>query len=174
MYKLEEKDFNWYGFKLDKALKQLSATKYLGTFCIKGAYKPAAVFYSANPDLSKGHKPYPFLFTEGDRLYVGGMTEEEFEKERYQTGAHCHSCKATIYSVNRHDFRSCACNEEDTHITVDGGKDYFRFLWGKKASYDYVNIDFKTGQIEKTEDTRNSGDIAADKKAAEMIEEESS
>ena len=167
--KLNKDDFNWYGFDLVKAAKHLgNDVEYLGTFCIKGAYAPAAVFYSPNPDLSLGHKHYPFLFMRGKQVFVSGMTEEEFEEERYQTGAHCKNCDDVIYSVNRHDYRPCKCEKGQKQIFVDGGKDYFRFCYGTDSDSESVRIDFKTGQIEITTDARNAGDRRIDEKADQL------
>jgi len=140
---------NWYGFDLDKAQDELGdGVKYLGTFCIQGNYSPVAVFYSPNPDLSKGHKPYPFLHLDtNNQLWVGGMTKEEMEAERYQTAAHCHNCGDVIYSVNRHDYRACSCYRKLKRIFVDGGKDYLRMAFNKKSKYKIYTLDFITHEL---------------------------
>lgn len=171
--KLDHKYHNYNGFVIEAACKKLGTkVKHLGTFCIKGAYLPVTVFYSEEPDLSKGHKHYPFLVKDGDYIAVGAMDEEEFEKERYQTGTYCNHCETLIYSTMRHDYRPCKCEDEKKQIHVDGGKDYFKFSWGKEASFQHVKIDFKTGKLTPTEDANDKGDIAVDKKADEMIEED--
>lgn len=46
----------------------------------------------------------------------------------------CLTCGEVIESLHRHDFRSCSCPEE-TQVSVDGGKDYERRLYGPKAKW---------------------------------------
>ena len=125
-----------------------------------------------NPNLEKKHKPYCYLVAQNEQILIGGITEEQMEEERYQTGTYCKHCKTVIYSVMRHDYRACKCKDNEKQIHVDGGKDYFKFSWGKEASYDFVKIDFKTGQIEITDDCRNKKDIEIDEKADKLTDEE--
>ena len=143
---LKHENFNWYGFKLDKAAERLGKNvKYLGTFCVRGQYKPSAVFYSPTPDLEKGHKPYPYFVIVDGTMYVAGMTAEEMEKERYQDGVYCKKCDDLIYSVMRHDFRECKCGD----LFIDGGKEYTRFGYNNDSEYQFVKIDFLTGNLKE-------------------------
>lgn len=171
--KLDHKYHNYWGFKLDKACKHLGENvKFLGTFCVQGNYEPVAMFYAPTPDKEKGHKHYPFLFMKGKTMYVSAFDPEHFEPERYQTGTHCNHCKTVIYSTMRHDYRGCKCKESEKQIFVDGGRDYFKFSWGKEASFQHVKIDFKTGHIEITEDARQKKDVKIDELADKLADEE--
>lgn len=163
--KLDHEDFNYYGFNIERIKEKVEGDlTYLGTFCIFGNYKPVAVFANASPNLEKGHKPYCFLFERDGRILIGGMDEEQMEEERFQTGVYCKNCDTVIYSVNRHDFRPCKCVERKKGVTIDGGKDYTRFLWDKESNYSFVKIDFKTGNIEVTEDARGRKDKEIEEK----------
>lgn len=46
----------------------------------------------------------------------------------------CLVCNTTIESMDRHDFVVCKCPEE-SHVFVDGGDDYVRRGWSKKAHW---------------------------------------
>ena len=48
----------------------------------------------------------------------------------------CLTCLTTIESTYRHEFVRCKCKDNDTMICVDGGKDYCRRVWGKKARWE--------------------------------------
>ena len=151
--KICKEDHNFYGFDTDKACEYFEGDlTYLNTFCVKGYYKPVAVFKNANPDRSKNHKDYMLLFTKlldisdftTRRLIISGMDADEMEKYRYQTGIYCPDCKDVIYSVNRHDYRHCSCGK----CMVDGGKDYFKTNMAGKT----VKIDLLTDNIEIIEE----------------------
>lgn len=49
----------------------------------------------------------------------------------------CPSCGDIIYSVARHDFHSCTC----TQTSVDGGFDYFRYLFKSKPEVLEIEVD---------------------------------
>ena len=133
--KLKKSNFNWYGFKHSLIKKKFEGDlTYCGTFSIKsnvsGSYVVWAVYHSKNPNREKGHKDYMLLGLfdvnsisgKEKKVYVSGRDAKEMELERYQPGKYCPKCKDLIYSVDRHDYRTCKCGE----CSVDGGKDYFR------------------------------------------------
>lgn len=139
--KICKEDHNWYGFDTVYAEKFFEGDlTYLNTFCIMGNYKPVAVFHNTNPDRSKNHKDYMFLWSDGEKSIVSGIDADKIEKYRYQKGMYCPDCKDVIYSVMRHDYRHCSCGK----CMVDGGKDYFKNnMVGKE-----VKIDLLTNEIE--------------------------
>lgn len=47
----------------------------------------------------------------------------------------CLHCGTIIESVHRHDFVTCKCEDEDLRVSVDGGKDYARRVFGHRANY---------------------------------------
>ena len=139
--KICKEDHNWYGFDTEYAEKFFEGDlTYLNTFCVKGVYKPVAVFKNATPDKSKNHKDYMLLWTENEKTIISGMNTNEMEKYRYQKGMYCSNCKDVIYSVMRHDYRHCSCGK----CMVDGGKDYFKTNMAGKS----VKIDLLTDEIE--------------------------
>jgi len=128
-----------------KVLKAYNGTKFINEMQVKdknGNYTnfPVSVYYAKTPDLDKGHKPYFFLFKEEDRLFVGGLTVDQMEDNRYQKGIYCHDCGDVIYSKYRHDYTKCTCGNS----SVDGGKDYLKFS-GRKINI--VMIDLLTDEI---------------------------
>lgn len=52
-----------------------------------------------------------------------------------RNAALCRTCMVVIESKDRHDFRVCDCDDEDTRIFVDGGLVYQRFGWGPHSSW---------------------------------------
>jgi hypothetical protein len=151
---------DWYGFDLKKACKMLggkaAGVSYLGTICDgKGAI---ALFHSTNPDVSKGHKEYPYLFTTHSCLFVNAYDSEDVQQHKMLLGAYCHKCKDVIYSCHNHDYRHCSCES----INVDGGSHYFRFGHNKGSKYTLVNIDILSGTITKAKEEnveKNSSNI---------------
>ena len=147
MKKINKRKFNWFGFKHSKIKKHFEGiSHYCGTFSVKvnsdGEYVPCAVYYSKNPNRKKGHKDYLLLTTtdalDKRKMYVLGRDAAEMEEERYQLGKYCPKCEELIYSVSRHDYRTCKCGE----CSVDGGKDYFRC----SVKGEDVKIDLITGE----------------------------
>jgi len=55
---------------------------------------------------------------------------------------HCNTCDTTIESLHRHDFRSCRCSDENTRVSVDGGFDYQRRLWGEGADFTVIDEEY--------------------------------
>lgn len=49
----------------------------------------------------------------------------------------CDTCGASIQSKHRHDFVSCGCTDSSTRISIDGGGDYERVLFGSKAKWHF-------------------------------------
>lgn len=155
--KLDKDNFNWYGFDHDKVRQKFGDLdgnlEYIGSFCVKGMYRPAAVYYAPNPDRSKGHMNYVFFWKEMDpvlfrnTLLVSGMSPEAMEEYRVQEGIYCQECDDLIYSVMRHDMRYCGCKK----TFVDGGRDYMRYGGGLP-----VMIDLLTGE---TKDPNSSGAV---------------
>ena len=140
--KINKEDHNYYEFNIDKVCEHFEGDlTYLNTFCIKGTYKPVAVFHNTNPDRNKNHKDYMLLWANGENVIVSGMDADKMEEHRYQKGMYCPDCKDVIYSVMRHDYRHCSCGR----CMVDGGKDYFRTNMTGKG----VKIDLLTDTIEK-------------------------
>lgn len=131
MKKIKKSKFNWFGFKHSEVKKRFEGElSYCGTFCLKsnfaGEYIPWSVYHNAKPNRKKGHKDYMLLtldYSTGEKkMWVSGRDDKEMEKERYQWGIYCPACKELIYSVTRHDFRTCKCGV----CSIDGGKDYIK------------------------------------------------
>lgn len=133
---------DWFGFNISKACEHLGGAKaevsYIGT--VDGPKGTIALFHSKNPDRSRGHKNYPFLFTRDTRLFVGAF--DDMQDLNWQSGILCHNCKTAIYSCNRRDYRSCKCGK----CHVDGGKSYLK-ISGEPSDYTIVNINLLTNGI---------------------------
>lgn len=142
----------WYGFSHKNVAKRFSGDlTFCNEFCVKDEYKPVAVYHAANPDRSKGHKDYMLLqTTEGGGGLVRGMTPEEIEPFRRQSGLWCHGCNEVIYSIMRHNMQGCKCKS----VSVDGGQDYFKVSFKKGADYTMVEIDLLTDKIKIIEEKR--------------------
>lgn len=117
---------NYFGLNIKKAEKELKA-KYLNDVCLKDAdgnwiNVPVALFYSKNPDVSKGHKHFPFIIYRDSDSVVIGAFDELLDEIRYVNAIHCPECDEVIYSSYRHDFVECKCKQ----CFIDGGRDYFR------------------------------------------------
>ncbi len=136
---------NWYGFDHDAVNKRFDGDlTFVNDICVNGEYYPVAVYRAANPNVEKGHKKYMLLQTtnEGGGL-VRGMSEEEMEKWRYQDAVHCLKCNQVIYSINRHDFRSCRCES----ISIDGGRDYTKLACDNTSRYVLGTLDLLTDEF---------------------------
>mgnify|MGYP003661971083 CR=1 FL=1 len=58
----------------------------------------------------------------------------------------CNHCRQTVYSRARHDFRTCKCFHNEagsTGVAVDGGRDYFKLLYGDAGSYEVLELDIR-------------------------------
>lgn len=61
----------------------------------------------------------------------------------------CLTCGIIIESTHRHDFKSCKCQSHTTRVSVDGGSDYNRRVFGNEAKWDeIININKISGVIE--------------------------
>lgn len=139
--KVERKKPNYFGFDHAKVNKNFEGElEFVNEFCVNGEYVPVAVYRSANPNTEKGHKKY-MLLQSHPKPIVRGMTEEEMEPFRFQEAIICRTCNTLVYSVNRHDMSRCHCKKESTEVFIDGGREYTRILFGKKAKYDLVKYD---------------------------------
>ena len=150
----------YYGFDHAKVAEQFGGgISFVNEFCIRNEYSPVAVYRAANPDLSKGHKRYMLLQTNSQGGMVRGMTEDEMEKERFQTAVLCQNCNSVIYSMNRHDFHPCLC-PKDKAVFVDGGKDYIKVNFSKKSKFQQVRLDLLTDTWTLCSELTNSTDTS--------------
>ena len=63
--------------------------------------------------------------------------------------AQCPKCHDEIYSRAQHDFRECSCSKTGKEgISVDGGRDYFRF--GHSADVDFKKVIFRNRRLKVT------------------------
>lgn len=133
-------DQPYWGFNNEKALERFKGTKFIGEFCLVGKSIPVAVYYSANPDRSKGHTDYFFLFQRKfdgkDHVVISGLNAKEMEEHRYQDAIHCLKCDEVIYSKYRHDFHYCTCGS----VAIDGGRDYTK-ITGNQEDFETVILD---------------------------------
>lgn len=72
----------------------------------------------------------------------------------------CHNCGESPWSATVHDFVTCGCLTSDLQVSVDGGQDYCRRLWGVKADFTDISIivtqEHYDGMVEAiTDKTRN-------------------
>lgn len=135
---------NWYGFdhvKVDEMFK--GGLTFVNDFCVNSEYKPSAIYRAATPDTSKGHKKYMLLTNTDSGFVVRGMDEQQIEQFRFQDAIHCRSCGDVIYSVMRHDFRSCTCG----NVSIDGGRDYTKVSYQPNADYQNMVVDLLTDTI---------------------------
>lgn len=128
---------NWYGFNHIKVNEMFTGElTYLNDMCINNEYRPVAVYKVDNPDKSKGHKEYLLLQTTPEGGLARGMTPEEIEPFRFQEGVICNLCQDVLYSIMRHDFRTCSCG----NVSIDGGRDYTKINY-KTIGYTEVTLD---------------------------------
>jgi hypothetical protein len=141
--KIKKED--WYGLNHEKVREKFEGNPvFLNYFCVKGNYQPSAVYHSLNPNREKGHKDYMLLTKFDEQWYVSGMSEKEMQKERYQDGILCLSCNTVLYSVNRHHFHKCGCENE---TFVDGGKDYMRYGAMDISKTEIVKLDLVSNEV---------------------------
>lgn len=60
----------------------------------------------------------------------------------YRNAVHCNICQTTIESFYTHDFKRCACREDDTAVWVDGGRSYNRRMFGNLSNYTEIEEEF--------------------------------
>lgn len=146
--KLPIKHTNWYGFKQQGVKDQFNVVQYLGDSVIKGG-PTYAIYYSSNPDKSKGHKNIVLLSLEYDKdgnpknTWVSGMDFRTFKKEAIQNGVYCLTCKYAMYSPHRHGFITCDCGK----VSVDGGKDYNKVVFKDVGDFVSCEINLLTQRV---------------------------
>lgn len=137
---------NWYGFNHEAINKKFKGgLTYINDFCVNDEYQPVAVYKVDSPDRSLGHKD--FLLIQIDPHNGGGiirgMNLDEIIPQSKQEAIQCNLCDDIIYSVNRHDFRSCECG----NVSIDGGKDYTKISFAKKGSFTNGIINLLTNEF---------------------------
>ena len=105
---------------------------------------PAAVYKSANPDRSKGHKEYMLLFSLQSGMYVTGRDDEELKSQWWVKGILCQSCNTVLISLDTHDFHKCGCQNE---TMVDGGAHYMRYGGKDMNLIKQIRINMKTKEV---------------------------
>ena len=124
---------------------------YIGYWFVKDA--KGYVFHCSNPDRSKGYKDYVILkyqynyIVDDYDFYICGYDQEEMEQLSYQTGLACRKCKTVIWSLYRHDYHGCRCEDKHDGVCVDGGMDYFRCSHGNNSNSLAVRVDHLKKQI---------------------------
>lgn len=124
---------NYYGLLHDKINERFSGDlTYVGDMCLEKSKVAVAVYHAKTPDTSKGHKEYMLLqvYTKSGGV-VAGRSKEEIEKESIHSAVHCLICDTVMYSLNRHNFTQCKC---ENRAFADGGKDYFRCGYKERAN----------------------------------------
>lgn len=138
----------WYGFDHAKVAEKFEGgLTFCAEFCVRGEYKPVAVYKAKKPNTKKGHKKYMLLQIQDGRGLVRRMSAQEMAKERYQEAIICLECNTLLYSMNRHDFHGCGCSND---TKVDGGKDYLRYLGKDLGKIKLVTLDLITGKLKKS------------------------
>lgn len=109
-----------------------------------------AVYHAKNPNKKKGHKEFMLLFYKRDPVlhqtttYVSGMERAEIEKFSTVEGMKCLTCGVVLFSMTRHDFHSCGCEND---MFVDGGVDYLRAGAKDLMATSHVTINLLTNEI---------------------------
>lgn len=147
----------WYGLDHNVVRAKFEGDlTFVNEFCVNGEYKPAAIYHAAKPNIKKGHKEYVLLNLERNSEgisggFVRGMTRQQINKWRYQTAVHCLGCNTVIYSINRHHFHKCGCDNE---TFVDGGRDYTRYGGVGMSKIKLVTIDLLTNKIKPSKENK--------------------
>jgi hypothetical protein len=136
---------NLTGLNHDKLCEVLEGdVSFLNEFCVNGEYLPVAVFHSSNPDISKGHKEFILVRRdEYDKAIIRGMDKKTILPFSLQSALHCLECDDVIYSVYRHDMRSCSCKAH----AIDGGKDYTKVSYTENKKMEMCQINLLTDEI---------------------------
>ncbi len=147
--RLNQRD-SFYNFDHEAVAKHFKSDPvFCNEFCVNNEYYPVAVYKVHKPDKKLGHKDYLLLQLDPQNsksMIVRGMTTSEMKPFRYQQGVQCLQCEKLLYSINRHDYKTCGCNNE---TMVDGGRDYLRY-GGKDCSLvSLVEIDLIKNCIHK-------------------------
>jgi hypothetical protein len=122
------KDVNYYEYDHKRVCKVFEGElSYLGYICYQD--RALAAYRNKKPNLQKGHKEVLLLLegmdweVESMKCWVSGMSLKDFKKHCKHDAIGCLECEEILYSLNRHHFHRCSCG----NVSVDGGKDYFRF-----------------------------------------------
>ncbi len=59
----------------------------------------------------------------------------------------CNLCGESPWSGYRHDFVQCGCLTSDLQVSVDGGQDYLRRVWGPNAEFEDISISMSDEHI---------------------------
>lgn len=152
--KSKVKQENWYSFNHKAINKKFTGgLTFCNYFCVNDEYSAVAVYKVKTPDSSKGHKKYLLLglmTRESDGAKIGvvrGMSAQKMKQFRYQHAIHCLSCDTILYSINRHHYHGCGC-ENETH--VDGGAEYLRYLGKDLKKIKIITLDLLTNKIVQT------------------------
>lgn len=140
---------NYSGFKHKVAIKALSADKFINYMSITNTYgrkQVCAVYYSSNPDLSKGHKPYPMLTNSNGQVFILGRELHELKKDSIHFGVLCTNCNTILVSLDRHNFHGCGCSAE---TFIDGGQEYFRCVSSDIAKTVMVKVDMLNNKFKR-------------------------
>lgn len=130
-----------------------SEVEFMGYWYVKDA--PAFVWHSKNPNRDLGHKDYVCLkhrynpMTESSDMVIMGYDLEDMKELSIKEAVVCHNCKTVCWSLTRHDFHACRCEESEAQVCVDGGSDYLKISYGKDANYEVLYLDFLTKMVTK-------------------------
>lgn len=137
---------NYYGFKHEEVCKRFEGDlSFVNDFCIRGEYKPVAVYKAKTPNREKSHKDFMLLQLDGSQAWVRGIDKKEMQEFRYQQAVHCLECDSIVYSTMRHDMASCTCGS----VAIDGGRDYTKISFKTGALYKTVLLDLLTDKVKK-------------------------
>lgn len=135
---------NYYGFDIDKVNQVLKADLvYCNDATVNNEYNPVSIFYTANPDVSKGHKNYVLIQQTENGGLIRGMTPDEIAPFRRVDAVHCTACNDVVYSPNRHSMIACSCD----NVFIDGGRDYTRLGAKDFSKLCKVVLDILTNEI---------------------------
>ena len=140
------KDISWYGFSPELVQKKFEGNpQFIREFSIGG--DTWAVFKVAEPNRTKNHKDFMLLKKNfGGGGIVAGLNRNEMRRFQYQQAIHCLKCNQIVYSVHRHDYHSCECENE---VYIDGGKDYCKWSAKNPKKIRMIVINLITGNIVK-------------------------
>lgn len=120
---------------------------FVNDFTHPGNDISVAVFKNKAPNKKKGHKPYMGLLADHfGKWYVTGFEHKELRPVARVAAIDCLKCNMIIYSVTRHDFHHCKCQ----NAFVDGGRDYFRYGAKVLSKTRIIELDLFTGHIKAT------------------------
>lgn len=131
---------------VEESLFKKDEVEYLGYWYVKDA--PGYVWHSKNPNRDLGHKDYVILkhrynpITEQNDFVIMGYDREDMIPLSTKSAAACQHCKVICWSLTRHDYHACHCEDKEKQICVDGGSDYMRMSFGSKAIWQDVDLDF--------------------------------